>query len=170
LAALLVTLAAGDLCLRWPPGRILAACVAVLYLGCAADWNVTAARQLRATGGVGLRSNAIDKVAAYLQRHAKGRKVKVLDWGLNDSLLVLTGGQIDSAEIFQDAGAGGKPWKEEIVPGSVYVLRSAETAVFPEPGEAFRRTLAEKQLPFRRTQFRQKAKGWYAEVIEILPP
>ncbi|HTM52344.1 MAG TPA: hypothetical protein VL285_26795, partial [Bryobacteraceae bacterium] len=174
LAALLVTLAARDLRRRRPAAWIAAALAAVIYLGSAVDWNLAAARQLRATGGVGLWSNAIDKVAAYLQRNSRGRKVKVLDWGLNDSLLVLTGGQVDSAEIFQGATAGhsgtGRPWKEEIVPGGVYVLHSPETVVFPEAGDAFRRVLAEMQLPFRRTQFRQKAKGWYAEVVEVLPP
>src|SRR6185436_2236716 len=120
IAALLVVAAAQDCYRRWPSTLPVLACIGVAYFGSALYWDVKAARQLRSTGGVGVWSNAIDKVAAYLERHSRGRQVKVLDWGLNNSLFVLSGAKIQSIEVFWGAtverSGMGKLWKDEISP------------------------------------------------------
>ncbi len=98
----------------------------------------------------------------------------MLDWGLNNSLFVLSGAKIQSIEVFWGASAErsgmGKFWEDEISPGDVYVLHAPEIAVFSQGEVGFRRALAASALPFRRTQFRQNSGAGYAEVLEILAP
>src|SRR5207247_4308919 len=56
--------------------------------------------QIRSTGGVRLWSNAIDSVSGYLQRNHSERPVKVVDWGFQHSLFVLSNSKISSTELF----------------------------------------------------------------------
>jgi hypothetical protein len=172
IAAVLVVIASQDVCLRWRSARYVTAAIAVLYLASALYWNLRAAGQIRSTGGVGLWSNAIDPLTDYLDRNCQGRKIKVLDWGLSNSLFVLSGSRISPAEVFWGATVErsglGKPWRNEISPGDVYVLHSPGMVQFPAAGDGFRLTLAALGLPYRRTEFFQKSGAGYAQVVEIL--
>jgi hypothetical protein len=174
IATVLVVASAQDCQRRWPRMRYVFAFIGFTYLGSALYWDLTAARRIRSTGGVGVWSNAIDKVASYLQRNYKGRQIKVLDWGLNNNLFVLSGGKVISSEVFWGATAErsgmGKLWKDEISPGDVYLLHTPEVTAYPEAEEGFRRALAASALPFRRTRFNQRNGAGYAEVLEILAP
>jgi hypothetical protein len=173
IAAALVVAAGQDAMRRWAAAPYLAGAIATAYLGCAIYWNVTAARQIRATGGVGMWSNAIDAVRAYLENNCAGKTVKVLDWGLNNSLFVLSNARIRSVELFwgatRERSGTGKLWKDEISPGDVFVLHPPELAILPEPAAGLEQALAASALPFRRTRFRQKGGAGYAETLEILP-
>ena len=174
IAAVLAVAAAQDTLQRWPSTRYGIAFIGVACLGSALYWDVAAVRSIRSTGGVGLWSNAIDKVTVYLRRNVHGKQVKVLDWGLNNNIFVLSAGKIASTEIFWGAtverSGFGKLWQDEISPGDVYLLHAPEVAVFPQAAQGFRQALAASALPFRRTQFRQKSGAGYAEVLEILAP
>jgi Dolichyl-phosphate-mannose-protein mannosyltransferase len=173
IAAALMAAAAQDTWRRSRMARYVLGAVAVTYFGAALYWNVTAAHQIRSTGGVGIWSNAIDKLGSYLLRNYPKREVKVLDWGLNNNLYVLSNGRIASMEIFWGATAErsgtGNLWIDEITPGIVYVLHAPEVAVFPAAGDGFRRALAASSLPFRRTRIVQSGGAPYAEAVEILP-
>src|SRR5205823_11564377 len=129
---------------------------------------VTAARLVRSTGGTGLWSGAIDTLTVYLQRNCLDRKIRSVDWGLSNNIYALSNSRISPAELFWGATAErsglGKPWKEEISPGDVYVLHSPALVQFPDAAEGFRRALATSDLPVRRTEFRQKTGAAYAEV------
>jgi hypothetical protein len=172
IAAIPVVIGAQEICRRWRSARYAIGALAVLYVILALQWNLVAARQIRATGGVGLWSNAIDTLTVYLERNCQDRKVKVLDWGLSNNIFVLSNSRISPVELFWGATAErsglGKVWKDEISPGDVYVLHSPALVQFPDAADGFRRALAVSPLPLRRTAFRQKTGAPYAEVVEIL--
>jgi hypothetical protein len=173
LAIVLVVIAAQDVCRRWRGARYVVAAIAVFYLNSAMQRNLTVAAQIRSTGGVGWWSNAIDPLTDYLERHCQGRMIKVLDWGLNNNLYILSGARISSMEVFWGAtverSGSGKLWKDEISPGDVYVLHAPGLEQSPDAAKGFRRALAASALAVRRTGFLQKTGAGYAEVVEILP-
>jgi hypothetical protein len=172
IAALLVVVTGQECCRRWPASRRLAAAIAGIYLVSALYWNVTAARQTRLTGGIGIWSNAIDSVRSYLQQNYPGRRIKVLDWGFQNSLFVLSNAKLATTELFWGAtveGSGlGKLWKDEIAPGDVYLLHAPSLAQFPEAAQGLSRALTASALAVRRAQFTQNSGAGYAEVIEIV--
>jgi hypothetical protein len=172
IAALLVVVAAQECCRRWPIARVVAGAIAVIYFTSALYWNLTAARQMRLTGGVGIWSNAIDSVCGYLQKSYPGRRIKVLDWGFQNSFFVLSNAKLASTEIFWGAtverSGSGKLWSDEVTPGDIYVLHSPGLVQFPEAGQGLARALTASALPVRRTEFRQNSGAGYAEVLEIV--
>ena len=174
IAAVLVVIAAQQSCRRWPRARYAVGAIGVLYFASALQWNLAAARQIRSTGGVRLWSNAIDSVSGYLQRNHSERPVKVVDWGFQHSLFVLSNSKISSTELFWGASVersgSGKLWRDEISPGDIYVLHLKGLILFPEATEGFSRALAASAHPLRRTQFREKGGAPYAEVVEVLIP
>jgi hypothetical protein len=156
IAAVLVAVTAG----RW---RYLAAPAGLIYLGCALWWNASAARQIRATGGVGLWSDGIDELTSYLLDNHRDGRLKALDWGLNNSLFVLSGGRLRLREVFWG------DWEPELAPGDVYVLHPKQLAVFPQAGDSLRAALSNTAVRTRRVPVRQRRGEGYAEVVEILP-
>jgi Dolichyl-phosphate-mannose-protein mannosyltransferase len=171
IAAVLVVLAARDSCQRWRRARYVAGAIAMLYLVLALSLNHTAARQIRSTGGVRLWSNAIDSISRYLQTHSPGRSVKLLDWGFQHNLFVLSNSRIASEEIYWAASlersGSGKLWSNEISPGDVYVIHSPGLVLIPEARKGFLAALIASDLPFRRIQFNQNNGQGYAEVLEV---
>jgi Dolichyl-phosphate-mannose-protein mannosyltransferase len=171
IAAVLVMVAARDICQRWRNARYAAGALAVLYLILALSLNHMAARQIRSTGGVGLWSNAIDSVSRYLQTHRPSRSVKVLDWGFQHNLFVLSNSKIASTELFWASSAehsgSGKLWSNEIAPGDVFVLHAPGLVQFPGAGKGLLQALSTSGLPFHRIQFNQNNGQGYAEVVEI---
>jgi hypothetical protein len=171
LAALLVAIAARDTCRRWPSARYITAAVGILYLGCSLQWQLTAARELRSTGGLRLWSKAIDPLCSYLQQHYPGRRIKALDWGFHHSLFVLSNGNITTTDLFSgattDRSASGKSWADEIARGDVYLAHSTGVVEFPAAQNGFFRALAASGLAVRRFQVEQSSGAPYAEVLEI---
>ncbi len=173
IAAALVTLAGQDSWRRWRYGRYGVGIAAVTYLACALNWNLMAAERIRSTGGVDRWSNAIDSLAGFLEKDCDGRKIKILDWGLENSLFVVSSGRLAPAEIFwgstSERAGTGRLWTEEIVPGDVYVTHATDLAAFPDAEAGFSRGLAALGLPFRRREFFQNHGCPFAETFEILP-
>jgi hypothetical protein len=52
------------------------------------------------TGGAGNWSNAIYGLATHLQQHYPDQQIKILDWGINNSLYFLSRGQLNTDELF----------------------------------------------------------------------
>ena len=172
IAALLVVVTAQECSRRWPVARLVAGAIATIYLSAAMYWNLTAAYQIRSTGGVGIWSNAIDSVCSQLQKSYPGRSIKVLDWGFQNSFFVLSNAKLASTEIFWGAtverSGSGKVWSDEVAAGDIYVLHSPGLVQFPEAGQGLARALTASALPVRRIEFRQKSGAGYAEVLEIV--
>jgi hypothetical protein len=174
LAALIAVVGGQEISLRWPAKRRLVEAVAAIYVVLAFYWNLQAALHIRSTGGIDLWSNAIDRVEDTLQKRYPARKVKVLDWGINNNLFVLSNGQIDSREVFGgstvDRTGWGVPWSEEISAGDVFVLHTKEMILTPEAAQGFAQVLKSKGLPVRRTGITQATGAGYAEIVEVLYP
>ena len=131
----LMPIAAMVVVLGWqrmaPPHVLVTIIFAGIYAGSAIYWDAQALEGLRRTGGVGPWSDAIYTLAQRLD--FPGREIKVLDWGLQNSIYVLSDGRVRTRELFWDSTVDhtdwNGPWIEEIRHGGVFLLEwSAESA------------------------------------------
>ena len=147
--------------------------LAVVYTGTAMYWQVAAIQGLRRTGGVGQWSDGINALAVYLEQKHSIKEIKILDWGLQASLFVITDGRVQAQQIFGDAtpeqSGLHRPWLEEIRDGGVFVLNGPDNRMIPTASLAFLKTLAESRPVMQRRVFQQRNHVPFAEVIEIVP-
>lgn len=145
--------------------------LAVVYAGSAIYWDAAALEGLRRTGGVGPWSDAIYALTDRLD--FPGRKIKVLDWGLQNSVYVLSDGRVQTREMFWastvDHTDWNGPWIEEIRNGGVFLLNGPQNRQIPATSIGFLRALAEGRPTMRRFTVAQRSGAPYAEVIDIVP-
>ena len=139
------------------PRRIVLV-VGVLYVACALWWQVSAIRGIGETGGVGQWSDGMFALTDYLEQHAQGREVQILDWGLQNSLFVLSDGRVKSREVFD----GNRDWAFEVSKGGIFVMNAPENRFFPEATNGFLKALDGAKAK------RLAIKG-FAEIVEIGP-
>jgi hypothetical protein len=157
---------------RWTPLVLVA--VALAYSGCALFWQVKAIYGLHASGGVGQWSDAIFPLADHIRKRysRNGVEVKILDWGLQNNLYVLSDAAIKSREIFWDADREGsgpnRSWTTEISEGGVFLLNAAGNRNFPAASVGFLEALHQNPR-VHRSLVRQRNGRPYAEIIEIAP-
>lgn len=173
-AALVVVLGFRALGERYPrPASAAGAVLMAGYLAAALFLNFSALRGLERTGGVGPWSDAIFSIDARLERDYRGRPLKILDWGFQNNLYVISGARINSTESFWSAdgdhSGDGKAWSEEITPGDLYLLHSPGTEIFIPPSQGFRQAMAKARTPVRVLDFQDRRGAPYAQLIEILP-
>jgi hypothetical protein len=159
LAAVVVVLGLGIVRIRW-----LSIALALLYAGSALYWQTLEIEGLSMTGGVGLWSDSIYSLAEYLEEKYPGREVKILDWGLQNNLFVLTEGRLRTREVFGDPHP---PWTEEIRQGGVFLLNGADHRQFPAASEEFLKALDSSHVPARHFVVRQENGASYADIIDI---
>jgi hypothetical protein len=152
---------------------LVTAALAVVYIGSALYWQAAAIQGLRRTGGVGQWSDGINPLALYLEEKHSLKPIKILDWGLQTSLFVLTDGRVQAQQIFGDATAEQsglhRPWLEEIREGGIFVTNGPDNRMIPTASLAFLKTLAETHPVALRRVFPQRNHVPFAEVIEIAP-
>jgi hypothetical protein len=161
LAAVVVVLGLRIINRRW-----LSIAIAVLYAGSALYWHVLEIKGLSTTGGVGLWSDSIYTLADYLEEKYPDQEVKILDWGLQNNLFVLTEGRLHTREIF------GEPHTseiEEVKKGGVFLLNGAHHRQFPAASEEFLKALEISHVPARHFVVRQENGAPYVEIVEINP-
>jgi len=90
--------------------------------------------------------------------------VKILDWGLQNNLFVLTEGKLHTREIFGDPHP---PATDQIRQGGVFLLNGADHRQFPAASEEFLKALEASRVPARRFVVRQENGAPYAEIVEI---
>jgi hypothetical protein len=159
LAAAVVTAALSIVRWRW-----LSVAVAVIYASTALYWQISAIHGLRTTGGVGIWSDSMYTLADYLEEKYPDQEVKILDWGLQDNLFVLTDGRLHSREIFGDPHPR---WMDEIRAGGVFVMNGPDHRQFPAASEEFLKALKISQAPVRRFVVRQESGAIYSEIFEV---
>jgi hypothetical protein len=171
IAVMVVVLAGSELIDGWP--RIVVIFLAAVYAASAIYWQAEALAGLRKTGGVGAWSDGIFVLTERLRADFPGREVKVLDWGLQNSVYVLSDGQVRTRELFWDSTVSKADWKgpwiEEIRRGGVYVLNGPQNRQIPAASTGFLRALDEGRPTVRRYVVAQRGGIPYAEVIEIVP-
>ena len=173
LAIVVVVLAGWKLLPRYRWAGAVFVTVAVVYAASALYWQFATLAGLRRTGGTGVWSDAIFTLTERLRADFPGREVKVLDWGLQNSVYVLSDGRVRTREIFWDATVEktewNGPWLEEIRHGGVFLLNGPENRQIPAASTGFLRALAEGQPSTRRFTIPQRSGAVFAEVIDIQP-
>ncbi len=173
-AATVVVLACSILHSRYGTAWIISLSVALLYAGLAVYWQLAAIQGLRSSGGIGMWSGSVFELARHLDQEYQGREVKILDWGLQANLFVLTDSRFKSAELYvsgsEDTSRQNRSWKEEISKGGIFLLNGPEAHEDPKPSLGFLRALAEtRPIVSRRYSVPQRNGAAYAEIIEIEP-
>jgi hypothetical protein len=117
---------------RFSPYRAgLAAALAlsgVVLVGAELATTVGYHRALAASGGGGYFSDAINELAADLEREDTSRVV-ALDWGFKRNLQILTQGRLNPVEIFTYAGPPGPEYETLLVP----LLDEADELILVHP-------------------------------------
>ncbi|MEP7269899.1 MAG: hypothetical protein ABI882_00250 [Acidobacteriota bacterium] len=171
IGAVVVVLALKSLAARWRFGKLLATVVALIYFASALSWDVIAVKGVRTTGGVKAWSDAIGPLADHLQSQYSGREIKILDWGLQNNLYVLSNGRIQSREFFWGATAEktgfNRSWADEIATGGVFLTNSVGNQSFPAATQGLLAALNASQRPYQRVNFYERSGAPYAEIIEV---
>ncbi len=158
---------------RMAPPHIVVMFFAVIYAGSAIYWDWAALAGLRKTGGVGAWSDAIFGLTERLRADFPGREIKVLDWGLQNSIYILSNGQVKTRELFWDSTENktdwNGPWIEEIRHGGVFLLNGPQNRQIPATSIGFLRALGEGRPTMRRYTISQRSGVPYAEVIDVVP-
>jgi hypothetical protein len=151
-------------------GRGIVPALAVIYLGSAISWQVAAIRGIRRTGGIGQWSDAVFSLAEYLQQKYPTQEIKILDWGLEDNLFVLSDGKIHSREIYGDVTSPDDPrWEGEIRKGGVFLMNGPFNRQIPAASTGFLNALATARPALRRFSIPQRSGVSYAVILEIEP-
>jgi hypothetical protein len=170
LAAVVTVFASRAVATRYRWGRAVVAFLAILYFSSAIYWQVAAIRGLSRSGGTGQWSDAIFALSDYLQQKYPAREIKILDWGLQNNLYVLSDGRIRSRELY---GAGSDElssyWMEEIRQGGVFLMNGPSNRQFPAASVAFLEALAIVRPSVRRFTVSQLNGVPYAEILEVEP-
>lgn len=173
--AVAVVLTAGWILLeeRWRIAKAAIVVAAFVYVSSALFWQFNALSGLARTGGVGVWSDAVFALTERLATDFPKREPQILDWGLQNSIYVLSDGRIRTREIYGSASLetsdAKQPWIEEIRKGGLFILNGPENRQFPNPSVGFLRALAAGRPSFRRYLIPQRSGGTYAEIIDVRP-
>jgi len=167
LAAIIVVLACSILQAQFRWGRGVSGGLAAIYLSSVFSWQIQTIEGLHRTRGVGAWSDGVYTLARQLPQKYGAQEIKILDWGLENNLYVLTGARLHTREIYSDEAHA--PWPEEIRHGGVFLLNGSETRQFPAASEAFLKALAETRPVVQRFSVPQRSGVPFAEVIDIQP-
>ncbi|HXP88906.1 MAG TPA: glycosyltransferase family 39 protein [Bryobacteraceae bacterium] len=154
--------------------RVALAAVALLYAGCALYWQAAGIRGLRETGGVGPWSDANVELTRYVEREYPGRDLRILDWGLKDSLYVLSDGRIQATELFrgdfdQQHTWYDRPWIDEIRAGGTFLLNGPRNRQMPASTNGFLKVLAQARPAARWHTIAQRDGATFAQIVDIEP-
>ena len=168
LAAVAAVLAAQRL-LSWRPAmRPAVALAAALYVATAVHWDWSARRGLLITGGTGAWSDATVAVARYLEARG-GPPARMLDWGFHHPIYMLTNGRVQGRELFwgDPYGPEAPKWREEIVPGGLYLTHVEPNGNFATVTARYRLALARSGLNYSRLVFKDRRGRPHTEIVEV---
>jgi hypothetical protein len=172
-AATITVLAGFTLIERFPRARWGVLGLAIVYLCCAFAWQFAAVAGLKKTGGVGVWSDGVVTLATRLEEDYATTNIKILDWGLQNSLYVMTDARIAGREIYGDAtpqkSGLNRSWTEEVRDGGVFLLFAPPYRQMPVSTNAFLDTLAETTPVTHRVSIPERDGSPFAEVIEVEP-
>jgi hypothetical protein len=145
-----------------------AAGLAVLFL----SWDVRIDRGLRETGGKWYWSSAIYDVHAYLRAHpVPPGRLKILSWGFQNNLYVISGGSVYGSELFWGATKAlsyrGMTWASEIRDGGSFLLFRFQPNAPAVKG--FSQALRDYPGPRRKRLWLDRSGSPYAALVEIMP-
>jgi Dolichyl-phosphate-mannose-protein mannosyltransferase len=172
-AAVIVVAACSVLETTFAWGRVASIAVFSIYIFSAIYWQIAGIRGLNITRGTGMWSDAGLQLARYFDQRLRGQEIKLLDWGLEYNMYVLTDGRLRFTEIYrassEDRSFEGRPWADEIRDGGIFVLNGPENRSFPKPSTGFLHALAVSRPIMREQRILQRNGETYAEILEITP-
>ncbi|MEO7652394.1 MAG: hypothetical protein ABIZ80_18165, partial [Bryobacteraceae bacterium] len=125
------------------------------------------------SGGIGQWSDGVSALANHINEKYASQEVKVLDWGLQNNLYVLTDGGIRLREVLDSESslqAGVDPrWVRQIERGGVFVMNGPANRQIPASSVGFLRALAATRPVTRHVTFPQRSGQPFAELFEIEP-
>jgi hypothetical protein len=142
--------------------------LAVLLLG----WDARIVSGLERTGGGGVFSSGLGQVAAYLESSpVPPERLKILDWGFQNSLYVLSAGAVHGTELFwgatEAASTRGITWESEIRDGGSFLLFRTPSLPPSSAAQGFLKALGEYRGERRGRTFYDRPGAPLAEIIEI---
>ncbi len=146
----------------------------VLFL----SWDARAGVGLRRTGGNWFFSSAINDVGRYLEANPVAPdRLKILAWGFQNNLYVMTGGAVHGTELFWGATrelsrpGTGMSWDAEIRDGGTFLGFDALPGSSPmnAASEGFSEALARYRGPWRERVFRDRQGKPHVRIVEIQP-
>ena len=153
--------------------RMAMTALALTYVVSAAGWEIAGIRGLQRTGGLGVWSDAVTELATRLERQYPQREIKILDWGLQNNLYVISDGRIRTKEMFWRATAQvsglGRAWIDEIRDGGVFLAAGKENREELAASPDFLRELARARPVLRKQTVATRTGSTYAQIIEIDP-
>ena len=169
-----ITVLAGFLLVELQPRAILpVVAIAVIYGISALVWQAEAIIGLAKTGGAGMWSDGIVALSSKLEQNYTKSSIKILDWGLQNGIYVLTEGDLPTKEIYgeatRDRSGLNRSWMEEVRDGGAFVFYPPGLRQMPAATESFLRALDEGAPLRRRFRVPRRDGGTYAEVIEVDP-
>jgi hypothetical protein len=153
------------------PLSLIGAVLVVLWIG----WDARIERGLARTGGQGVFSSALNDLGAHLAAHpVPPGKLKILNWGFQNNLYVMSSGAVFGTELFggatKERSPRGKTWREEIEDGGTFLLYRARVSRYPSPAaEGFQEAFAAYTGESRTKLFFDRSLQPLAALVEIPP-
>jgi hypothetical protein len=146
--------------------RRLGIAVAAIYFSCALYTQFRTVEGLAETGGTGPWSDAIFPLTDYLEQlYSADQEIKVIDWGLQNSIYVLSDGRVRTREVLD----ANHDWAFDIAHGGVFLMNGPENRQIPAPTEAFLKALEAVHPKAKRMAVRQRNGARFAEIVDIPP-
>ncbi len=151
----------------------VASALALVYAGCAIFWQISAIQGIQRTGGVGQWSDGIFTLTDVLEQRFRHRDIAILDWGLQNSLFVLSDGRIQSHEMYWGPGEtppySAASWGRLLQQGGIFLINGPTNRMMPDATNLFLSEI-EKQRPVtHKVVVPQESGAAYAEIIEVIP-
>ena len=158
--------------------RIIPLLAAAAMTLCAVSlrWDVRIARGLERTGGKRAFSSAIDDVSRYLGEHpVSADRLKILNWGFQNNLYVVSRGSVYGTELFwgatKERSAKGTSWDSEIRDGGAFLLFQFPMGPpsLSDAASGFAEALEKYPGPRRERLFFDRSGAPWARLVEIPP-
>jgi len=141
-----------------PRGRFVLSAAAVALAAISLSSYSLIAAGLTKTGGKMIWSSAMYDVATYLEAHPVPRgDLKILSWGLQNGLYVVSRAQVVGTELYWDAtnrvSMRGRTWESEVREGGTFVMFAFPTPPFFVAAAGFRGAVAASRRPYEKRVF-----------------
>jgi hypothetical protein len=149
-----------------------AAGLAVLFV----SWDLRIERGLSETGGRRVFSSGIYGLSRHLEAHPVPHgRLKILNWGFQNNLYVISGGAVHGTELFwgatRNASSRGVTWDAELADGGTFLLFQFPTSPPPlaTAAEGFSKALEASAAPRSEALFVDRSGAPYARLVEVTP-
>lgn len=169
----LLPLAAAIVAIAAQRFRATSTALALLYFCCAMFWMISAVQGIRRTGGVGQWSNGIFVLTDILRNRFAHREITILDWGLQNSVYVLSDGSVPSHEMYWAPGDAplftAASWGPLMQRGGLFLINGPANRLMPDSTSLFLSELQRQRPVSARWTIPQQGGAPFAEIIDVKP-